>query len=651
MSKKRMIIYVDTKSNNNIYNIKYINIKTLGAEISLLDESHSSFNEKEKTQIREILLKLSKEYRFNEEDIPYYLNLTFGQSPQMVLEINEIIKQHNAANIKTSETYDYFKCSYRPTRKTYLFEPLYESSRIEKAITNNSLIQIHASDVLTFSKEAVIGVINEYRLKKADFYIVYLCPVCQTYTIYACPNHGRIGYCEKCHNRIDFNNLQDTLMETSQYNAAVKWIKDHPIKEAQLEKETHIFRYRGTPYGLKDYADLFAIVLRNQDVDAVFIEENGLISFKEDFFSYLEAINASLARHIDNGLSNVQATNTEGMIFDKTVALYWFYHHYTYAIEAIDKSTFRNAISTNVGVFNNRLDFINRFLKEEKETQKYMLSLLNPTYIEYFFSAEDETYFDEDDIYYCFSKLIFKLTNKYVYIDPINYAVTILEKSFLKDVLKNDSLTYSRYLIVDKLLKNDFPFFLGENYNFSLRYNKKRLDGYDLLCYFAWLYRQGDYCYLDLKIPCDSQKCKDYLRNIVSDAYLNNDYHALDLLNEIYKNEYLASSSLESITSVLDLFLKNYRSHDDILDIYLNIQKSYGLGINDVDIIYQGQKSRIGKIAVINSKNNRLDQFVKDKAINHILDVLIDNKVELDLMINKQFNELDQSIEKMLEGY
>ena len=194
--------------------------------------------------------------------------------------------------------------------------------------------------------------------------------------------------------------------------------------------------------------------------------------------------------------------------------------------------------------------------------------------------------------------------------------------------------------------------FLGEDYHFSINYVAKRPDGYDLVTYFALLYLNADYYrYLDLQIPIDANKAKDSLKEIVTEGYLYHRYERLDLLVFIYKNNYLDTILTNDVQELFDKFLKSYKNHENILDVYLNIYKSYGLGINDVLILYQGNVATVYNLAKKAASNKWLRDLAKDKVINHVIDTLVDNKVENDLAIEKQFNEVDKKITNLLEGY
>ena len=650
----RVLIYVDSKTNNDVFIIKQITTKNLGSSIPLLDYEHPSFNEKEKDLLRPFLMTLVNDYRLSEEEIPAYLKIVRGEiNDSLVAQMNNFLEEYNAINNKQSERYDYFRYSYRPLTKTYKSEPILDTKIVEKSIANETLLLISDEEVNKLTKQYIESVIKHHKETKEDFYIVAYCPVCEKNSIFVCSNGSKTGLCEKCQHKIDFTNKTDTYFEGKNYANASEVLKKHNVLPDDIAtNDDGIFRYRGKPYKKEQFNDLFAIVYKNKDADAFFNKDsNGRISFKEKFLNYLRQLPRAQVASLTTQLDNIQV-DSDVYHFDEFVALFWFYERFPLARNSLNEKE-RNILFTKVGTINSPLEYVDKFLKADSQEQAYLLSLLNPTYINYFFDKEG-LYFN-DDYYLGLSKLIFKLTQKYVYISHNEKRIeTILDRSFLSPKLLYalDDKTYDRYQIIDKLFRNDVQTFLGEDYHFSINYVAKRPDGYDLVTYFALLYLNADYYrYLDLQIPIDANKAKDSLKEIVTEGYLYHRYERLDLLVFIYKNNYLDTILTNDVQELFDKFLKSYKNHENILDVYLNIYKSYGLGINDVLILYQGNVATVYNLAKKAASNKWLRDLAKDKVINHVIDTLVDNKVENDLAIEKQFNEVDKKITNLLEGY
>lgn len=650
----RVLIYVDSKTNNDVFIIKQITTKNLGSSVPLIDYDHPSFTDKEKELLKVFLMTLVNDYRLSEEEIPAYLKIVKGEiNDSLVAQMNNFLEEYNAANNKQSEHYDYFRYSYRPLSKTYKSEPILDTLMVEKSIANESLLLISNEEVNKLTKPYIESIIKKHKEAKEDFYIVAYCPVCERNSIFVCSNGSKTGICEKCQHKIDFTNNTNTYFEGKDYANASAVLKKHNVLPDDIAtNDEGIFRYRGKPYKKEQYNDLFAIVYKNKDANAFFnVDNKGHVSYKENFLNYLRKLPRTQVASLSTQLDNVQV-DSDIYHFDEYVAMFFFYERFPLARNSLSEKE-RNVLFTKVGTINSPLEYINKLLKAEPKDQVYLLSLLNPTYVNYFFD-KDGLYFD-DDYYLGLSKLIFKLIKKYVYISHNeNQIETILDTSFLtpKYLYALDDKTFDRYQIIDKLIKHDVSTFLGEDYRFSINYDSKRPDGYDLVVYFAMLYLSTDYYrYLDLQIPIDASKAKQLLKDIVSEAYFRNYYERLDLLVYIYKNNYLDTILTSDVQELFDQFLKTYKNHQNILDVYLNINKSYGLGINDVLIVYKDNISTIYNLAIKSANDGSLRNLAKDKVINHIIDTLVDNKLEIDLIVEKQFNDVDTKITKLLEGY
>lgn len=634
MSKARTIIYKDTTLDNTGFIIAIEEEKTTGVAIRFLDDDNPVYSSDEQSLILKELGDTEEIRRLVKTDA------LVDFDDLNLLEI--LIRKHND-DLKSETTTTYYSCFLKLNRKPSI-DIVSDYELIKEEIDYGFYQEIIRKDSI-LSKEEFITEINNYKEKYDDVYYVALCPKCGGHHIFIAKNGSVEGECQTCHKSLNF---LDTayLYKGRNYTLAASKVKE---QNSTLVQDTAVvtFRYNGMPFYPFSSNELFALIYRNHSADVIFRVENNFVYFKEAFIKYITAVDPRGARKIVAELERIQSDLQSSVNFDIYSALYWLYRNFEPASRS--NRADEKYVITKLGVFSNRDEFINKFLSSELNDQQYLLSLLHPVYIESFLDIDGE-YFTSDNRYFDFAKLVYSLTGKYVYISADVSEIDIYNRDWIDSLLIRDESTFKKALLINFISK-DIKAFLPEEKKITyFKYDAVLADAYDLNCYFYSFYQDdGYYRYLDLTLPIDPNKMLTYLNKITDDAYLYKDKKVLDAIVYLLKENLLKGSRLLSLNTLLTNKLSKYLQDKNVFELYLSIKK--GEPLNNVKIIYKQYTYSIPEHAKKAVEENRLTELAKDKDINLALSMLIKDKDEIMEKAKTLYNELNETVNRLMEGY
>lgn len=632
MSKNVTIIYKDTTLDNTGFVIAVIEEKTSGTFLRQLDEDHPIYSKEEQAQILLELGDTEENRRLVESD--YIIDNTDL--------LNILINKHND-NLKIETHTSYYSCYLKINRKP-LIELISDEKLIKEEIDIGRYKEIARKDN-AISKEEIILEINNYKERNDDLYYVSLCPKCGGYHIFNAKNGSVEGECQTCHQILNF--LDSTFIYKGRNYTLASLKAKEQNSGLSIENTSVIFRYNGMPFYPFDSNELFALIYRNKSADAVFKVIDNIIYFKDSFIKYISMIDSRGSKRIISELERIQSDLPDSINFDIYAALFWLYHNFEPAKRS-NRSDEKNVI-TSLGVFYNRNDFINKFLTSNLKDRQYLLTLLHPIYIELFLDVDGE-YFTSDNRYLDFAKLVYALTKKYIYVSSDLTEIDVYGSNWINYLLVRDEYTFKKSLLINFISKDLKSFLPSDKKNTYFKYDSKLSDGYDLNCYFYSFYLDdGYYRYLDLVLPIDANEMLIYLNKVVENAYLYNDKKTLDLIFYLLKENLLSGSRLLNLNTLLNNKLGKYLTDKNVFELYLLLKK--GEPLNKVKIIYKDYAYSVFEHARKAVEENKLSELAKDKNINLALSTLLKDKDEVIQKAKALYNELNETIDKLMEGY
>lgn len=636
----RTIIYRNVSFENNTFVILTVEVKENSKSLPLINLNHQSYSEQEKALIGEVFK--------NRSDVEIFKNMNYSKRfTQDYATLETLINRYNNENKEVEENKTYYTCFLRNNSAPKI-DIASDIEKIEALIDLGGLEEIYTDNSKILSKDEIIQQINLFKESHDDQYYVALCPKCHAYHIFEAKNGALEGKCQVCKTLLDFRD-GGFIFKHRDYAKAAQVVKEKNEANKGEKVETIIFRYNGVPYHTFNASELFALIYRNGDADVIFEINDDVIRIKKDFYNYISALDRYEARDIASELENIQSDLPSSLSFDKYAALYWLYRNFAPANKSNRED--EKVVITSLGRFYNRLDFINGFIKGNKEEQLYLLSLLHDFYIDYFLDPEHQ-YFTSDDRTFSFSKLVYALTKKYVYISKNPDDIIIFEPDWMDHLLERSDYesTHNRYLLI-KYISKDLKSFVSEDFvEKSIFYSSKIPDGYDLNCYFYMLYKNdGNYYYQDFVLPLQNEKVVNKLYKAIEDSYFYNDCKELDTFVYLTKSNILTGNSLYLVNQILNEQLREYLINENIFELYLKTKK--GTPLKEVKLLYNGKKQDIYHHFMDALKTNKVYDLVKDKEINFALSQLIKDKEQVLSKAKDSFTLVNNKIEELVGGY
>ena len=108
-------------------------------------------------------------------------------------------------------------------------------------------------------------------------------------------------------------------------------------------------------------------------------------------------------------------------------------------------------------------------------------------------------------------------------------------------------------------------------------------------------------------------------------------------------------SRLLNLNALLNNKLSKYLTDKNVFELYLLLKK--GEPLNKVKIIYKDCAYSVFEHAKKAVEENKLSELAKDKNVNLALSTLLKDKDEVIQKAKALYNELNETIDKLMEGY
>lgn len=615
----KTIIYYNQKANTAIYIVAF----AVGEIVHIvpINEVHTECSDSEKELIREFVKKDNEPESYYEY-IDTWINATNRTTGMAKTFLNTVIDKINESSSSESLTYNYYSFNKRNGEYKRIRNAS-EIDEVKEKITFNVLKVIAQSeDVLTFDQ--VSQEIDSYLVNNAPKYVVVKCPKCQKYTVFKLTTETT-GKCSSCgHIQEIVNPLYKGIDVAKASTKANEANNNESSEREDTVQDNVVFYYYGQPFlpYINSRRELHERIYNQRSSKSIFEKrENGIV-FKKDYIAYVEAYDSNFISNAQYELETLQFSKSDDEYFDEDVALYWYYHHYD-IIPHVDNRIFVKSES-----FIDLKDFMKKFVTSNEAKQKFYYSLLNDTYLEFFFNADEEKiskYSKELD----FSRLIYQSTGDYVYIDLLNKNIIHnFGKYFFSDLIRDDKDNALRFEFLS-LIKDDFSSF-GVDISTSLTYFSKLEDHYDYNCFiYALVNNDGYYSYKDLRIPTD-ERCISLIDEIIQNKYLNiyhNDYNdkLFSQLYTLWKEQLLSFTLTVQIETSLNSTFNGLKDDlSNLLEVYL--RRKQGVSPNEVEFVYHDRIDNLLGHAKRAFEENSLVDFTKDREIETITNILFKDK-------------------------
>ncbi len=650
-------IYYNKKRNNNLYVVIFQDVKNTGLE--KLSESKQSYNEEEKALLRKFA-ESNDEYEDYLDTIDSWLNLTYqGYKKSMTYAriLDKVVSEYNESG-KTAQVLDRIIYIYDFSRDYWKKERnQIDKEIIDKEIDYKELVLIAESEK-KLEKEEVLELIKESRLKDVTEYAVMMCPVCQKYRIHIVRNLT-IGECSSCH---ELTPIGETIYQGNDiYLAGLKATNQNSGSESvehNKPSDIYSFEYKGKPYKSfkSEQETLHDLIYKERDGDAIFYMKDGKVYFKLDYIRYASALESPFPKIINEAVRKLEEYQYDlsEEYFSTDVALYWYYRAYKPGSKYL-KDTYPLFIRKKNIFFKSVKEYIDAFASSSEEECRFLYTLLNPIYLEYFFvDADNNPLFlnnSTQDKCLTLEKLIYESRKEFIYIDENDRHIYKFGKYFLDDLIIDDENNIHRYNFLS------FISLYGNPSDFGLPpmglYEAKLPGCYDYNCYIYSLYRDDGYYYFkDLVLPL-SERARTVITSLIEKRYINpqnrkivNDFNDLVTL---YQKKILnvdLTIQLEAIVrTMLEGIDKDLSNFDEIYFRAESTKKP-----TTVSIRYQDEIGTLYEHTCRAFEKDELCEFIKDKTINNIITSLYrDKKNKIYENAEKSFNDMTNRIKSLLE--
>ena len=635
----KTIIYYNQKKRTSDYVVAFLVGEVV--HIEQINEFHQECSEVEKAIIRDFVSKHLD--LFPKADmIEVWIEATNrNQNMSLYTLKNAIDIINNSSTGEESVSYDYFIYNFKNNE--------YKKVRNENKIAEiKEEISYHVlTDIAHFDRKISFYVVRQeignYLANNAPRYATMECKFCNKYTVFKY-NTGSTGICSSCGNVSQI--VDPTYDGVDIYLATTNANTNNANKmnsQVEVTNSKAIFYYNGQPFlSFPDTRkELHERIYNRRDGRAIFEIVDKKVVFKKEYIKYVESYNSNFSNIIYD-LENVQYD--ENVYFNEDVALYWYYHHFN-VVDKVD-----NAIFINGESFKTVKDFIKRFVSSSEEKQRFYFSLINDVYLEYFFNKDEEiisSYNKAKDL----SKLIYKTTGDYVYIDTSSGAIHNFKQGFFYDLILDDKDNALRFEFLTEI-DGDFESFGLES--LTDRYFSKLEDHYDYNCFIYSVMRNDGYYYFkDLRIPVD-ERCINYIDDIIERKYLNtyHNHQADKLFSQLYtlwNKELLDFTLVAQIDTSLKAAFKGLKDDlSNLLEIYL--RRKQNVSPNEVEFVYNGIVDTLLGHAQNAFKRGQLVDFTKDREIENITNLLFkDNKKTIFDNAVKSFTDMNKEIDKIIK--
>ena len=641
-------IYYDSKMDNGKYLVAIaLEVKR---KLPLISFSYKEYTREEK----DIILA----YCANESDLIDFYNSrdkwidSSYDDDEYLDNLTYVVNRYNDTVDDDSIKYNYF--IYRLS--THAFEKvrrLMDIELYEARIKSGDISLIYEDkELLTLSQ--IEKKILSVRADSATIFAAAYCEKCQKYMVFTMKNTS-LGICS-CGNHQEIKSF--AYMGKSPYDAQIEANRrnNNNVQEKENSiKRNAVYFYLGKTYPAfeEDRIKLHNRIYNEYDGKAIFTKENDVVIFKNEYIEYVSSFNQKLIDEAVGELSTIQSLKRKSDLFDEDVALFWYYH--TFDVSSKDLPNF-NYIFSEGEVFENPDAFISSFLKAKFEKKLHYLSMLNDPYIKYFFNKDEELFsIRERNVYNAFSKIIYSKTKNYCYINPNSKVIHDFGKSFISDLIIDDENNLLRYEFLNDIYSNDSASHFG--LPLSTDYFGMLEDKYDYNCYIYALYAsetlQDNYYYFrELRLPL-GDGAKEVVREIVKNKYLNiynNDYYNKNFndLITLFQNGILSAFLTTKLKAVVDEVLRGIRlpNLENLLDIYIRTFDKKEA--NRIPIVYNHKINTIVEHTMEALRNHRLSDFIRDKDIEKITNLLYDNKEAVYKNAHEKFTAMDAEIKKLI---
>ncbi len=454
---------------------------------------------------------------------------------------------------KIKEYNEHCRNSFRTKWKVYVDDvlvPINQDAiikRLEKQSTTFVSIRYEGSA----DDSAIIGFIEEYKRNTKVQYMAYFCDKCKQW------RYGEVVNRKvRCQCGIVFSKDNDAVHlftgDDALTQAAERAIEKNSSQtlDQTMEFKARSFYYKGATYGLnlREFEVLHEVLYNDCAVDSIFVkDESGRIKFQLDYENYLRCISE---KKIDSELTELykkkprilsEINSASNDICGVMSGFYWYFKEY-----GLTKST---ALCWRIGdanySYNSPAEYVSKLCSTSMSGMDELISLYNKQTCQYFFQGYDSRKIE-------LSRLIFEKTGgRYIYIDE-NNKVTDFGTDFIQHLSVVDDQVATKNEFISAIHDDDaFWKLVRGSYDCEDGYwSTSGETYYDNLCYYQFaILGKAILNYRSLQIR-NSKEGMDYIRTVVSNAYLKRD--------DLTQRRYNDLISLIFHTSLLDKLVFRY---------------------------------------------------------------------------------------------